>query len=96
MNDNVENFVDEKTSRKIINALTKLDFKTCNKLANDSGIPFTRLQAFIHGIEKITQLDKGKLILHFAELDMSEEKRCEDSTQERYSSLKAFQQRKAG
>ena len=96
MKDNITNFVDDKISRKIINALTKMDFETCNKLADNSGIPVSRLQEYIFGTEKITQLDKDMLILYVAELNKDDEKRYEDSTMKQYSSLKEFQQRKVG
>ena len=93
----VTNFVDEKTSRKIIAALCSLEFNAINKLAEDSGVPVNRLLDFVDETEKITQLDKGKLILHLLKLmDMGEEEIQEMGTdEEKVPSLKQFQQRKA-
>ena len=99
MNKNkITNFVDEKTARKIIDALCRLDFKSITKLADDSGVPVNRLQNFIEGTEKITQLDKGKLIIHLINLaDMAEDISTKEEPPEiKYTSLKDFQKRKAG
>jgi len=40
---NMKNFVDEMAARKIIDTLCTQDFKTIQKLAEDSGIPVHHL-----------------------------------------------------
>jgi hypothetical protein len=61
-------------------------------------VPVTRLQDFVDGTEEITQLDKGKLIIHLVNLmDISEEeKQHEETSEPTYASLEDFQQRKTG
>lgn len=96
---NIKNFVDEKTSGKIIDALCALDFDSIHKLAKNSGIPVDRLQDFVDGDEKITQLDKGKLITHLiASAETAEEKHQHSETNKEMelARLKDFQRRKAG
>ena len=95
---NIKNFVDEKTSRKIIDAICSLDFNTIHNLAKDSGVPVDRLQSFVDGDEKITLLDKGKLIIHLIKLaDITEETNIdEESNDKGFITLKDFQDRKAG
>ena len=94
----VKNFVDEKTKRKIIDALCELDFNSIHILADNSGVPVSRLQDFVDNTERITHLDKGKLIIHLVNLmDISEEgKQHEETTEPNFTSLKEFQQRKTG
>jgi uncharacterized protein YbbC (DUF1343 family) len=95
--DNVKNFVDEKTSRLIIQALCDLEFNDVLKLSEKSGVTVSRLQDFVDGDEQITQLDKGKLIIHLVNLaEMSNESKQLEKTEESYTSLKDFQNRKAG
>jgi hypothetical protein len=50
--DNIVNFIAEKNTRKIVNAICDLDFLAFNKVANDSKIPVIRLLSFIEGSEK--------------------------------------------
>jgi len=95
---NIKNFVGEKTTRKIVDALCALDFNTIHKLAEDSGVPVHRLQDFVDETEKITQLDKGKLIVYLVKLvDMGEEEgQLEETGEQIFTTLKEFQQRKTG
>jgi len=95
---NIKNFVGEKTTRKIVDALCALDFNTIHKLAEDSGVPVHRLQDFVDETEKITQLDKGKLIVYLVKLvDMGEEEgQLEETGEQIFTALKEFQQRKTG
>jgi len=95
---NIKNFIDERTARKVIDALCALDFKTIHKLAEDSGVPVSRLQNFIEGTEKITQLDKGKLIIYLVKLVdiIEEEGQLEETKKQIFTSLKDFQQHKTG
>lgn len=96
MGNNIKNFVDEKTNRTIVDALMQLDFKSVNKLAEDSAIPVHRLQAFIEGSERITQVDKGSLILHLVDIDMTTQEKSKDPASEQFTSLDAFRRRKTG
>lgn len=95
---NIKNFVDEKTSKKIIDTICALDFDTIHKLSKDSGVPVHRLQSFVDGDEIITQLDKGKLIIHLIKLvDIGEEQNPRDEDKEEtFMTLKEFQLRKTG
>lgn len=95
---NIKNFVDEKTSRKIISAICSLDFTDIHKLSEESGVPVSRLQDFVDETEKITQIDKGKLIVHLINMtDISEdEKQLEETKGQKYTTVKEFQQRKPG
>ena len=95
---NIKNFVDERTSRRVIGALCALDYNTIQKLAEDSGVPVSRLQNFVEETEKITQLDKGKLIIYLVKLvDMGEEEgQIEETEKQMITTLKDFQQRKTG
>ena len=94
----IKNFIDERTARRVIGALCALDFNTIHKLAEDSGVPVHRLQNFVDGTEKITQLDKEKLIVYLVKLvDMGEEEgQLEDTEEQIFTTLKEFQQRKTG
>jgi hypothetical protein len=98
MMNNIKNFVDEKTSRKIISAICSLDFTDIHKLSEESGVPVSRLQDFVDETEKITQIDKGKLIVHLINMtDISEdEKQLEETKGQKYTTVKEFQQRKPG
>ena len=95
----IKNFVDEKTSRKIIDAICALDYSSVLKLSDDSGVPVHRLQSFVDGDEKITQLDKGKLIIHLIKLvDIVDEEHHHEETNDEMVSpgINDFQRRKAG
>lgn len=96
MMSNVKNFVDEKTAKRIIDAITTLDFHGVLKLADDSGVPVSRLRDIIDRTERITQLDKGKLITHLMNLmDIREEEKPDEEAEgQNFTSLKEFQQRK--
>ncbi len=94
---NVKNFVDEKTSRKIISALCALEYKEVLKLSEKSEIPVTRLLDFVDGDEKITQLDKGKLIIHLINLaEISIEEETTEKIKERFTTHQEFLLRKTG
>ncbi|MBL1142472.1 MAG: hypothetical protein HND53_10605 [Proteobacteria bacterium] len=95
---NVKNFVDEKTSRTIINALCALDYKDILVLSKKSGVTVTRLQDFVDGDEQITQLDKGKLIVHLISLsEISENKvGSTDIPENRFATHESFKARKTG
>jgi hypothetical protein len=92
------NFVDEKNTRKIVNAICDLDFLYFNKLANDSKIPVTRLLSFIDGSEMITMIEKDQLIPHLTNLaDMSEDKsKLDEETVESFTALNDFLKYNAG
>jgi hypothetical protein len=96
MDDKIKNFVDEKNTTKIVNALCDMDFLEFNQIVEDSGIPITRLLGYIDGSEKITTLDKEKLIPHLSRLsEMPEDKiHSDENVVETYSSLKNFLERK--
>ena len=93
---NIRNFNDEKITTKIIHVLYTLNFNAIHKLAEYSGIPVHRLADFVGGTEKITQLDKGKLIVCLVKLfDMGEwEGQLEETEEQKFTALKEFQQRK--
>lgn len=95
---NIKNFVDEKTSKKIIDTICKLDFDTIHKLSKNSGVSVHRLQNFVDGDEMITRLDKGKLIVHLIQLvEMNEEQNLPaENTEGVFTTLKEFQLRKTG
>ena len=87
----VKNFINEKTTRKIVGALCALDLNTIHKLAKDSDVPVNRLHNIIAGAEKITQIEKEKLIVYLVKLvDMGE---MEEQT---LTSLKDPQYRNTG
>ena len=95
----IKNFIDEKNSRKIIDAICALDYNAVHKLSKDSGIPVYRLQGFVDGDEKITLFDKGRLITHLINLVnfTDEEDRHEEAGNEVvFVNLRDFQRRKAG
>ena len=95
---NIKNFVEEKTSKKIVDALCALDFNAIHKLAKDSGVPVHRLQNFVDGDEKITQIDKGKLIVYLVKSVDTNEKagKPEENKENVFATLKEFQQRNTG
>ena len=94
----IKNFIDERTTRRVIGALCALDYNTIQKLAENSGVPVHRLQNIVDGTEKITPLDKGKLIVYLVRLEnMGEwEGQLEETEEQIITALKDFQQRKTG
>lgn len=94
----IKNFIDERTTRRVIGALCALNFNTIHKLAEDSSVPVHHLHNIIDGTEKITQLDREKLITYLVRLvNMGEEERLFEETEEQIiTTLKEFQQCKTG
>jgi hypothetical protein len=90
--DNIINFVDEKNTRKIVNALCSLDYLAFNKIVNDSGISVIRLLSFIDGSERITMLEKGQLIPHLIKLaDIDDDSaQIDEETAQTFSTFKDF------
>ena len=93
---NIKNFIDERSARKIIDTLRTLDFHTILKLSEDSGVPVHRLRNIIDGVEQITRLDKGKLIVYLVKLVDMDEEQLEETEEQIITTLKEFQQCKTG
>ena len=89
MSAEIKNFVDEKTTKLILDALSVLDFDSVHLLAKKSGVPVHRMQSFVDGDEKITQIDKGNLIPHLVALaDMEYENDEQDESNTRFAEFK--------